>query len=198
MEKKIIFLKYMYITIISFILPLYLTYSMFIENLKDSLNVFSTFSPISKIERIEIVYNKKGEWWYLLSGGFNTGNYGYVSSKNLFVKGKRGFNIILFSNKGIEIKTFDTHKFQEESQKMVEFIQKLPDSCVGIIYVKDEASNNLTPSLQNVLNSLGADISLKNKYRWSYVFIFEKRKKYFHKIFEATSPDKAFLIKLKV
>ena len=109
------------------------------------------------------------------SAGSEIGDFGHIfvngidRSKNL-----RGYNTVVI-NENTEIveasEVFDTFASKEESARMAEFIDKIPNGRIVAVAVRDEASRNLTEDAVNALRSIGATQDLRGKFRWSHAVI---------------------------
>ncbi len=87
---------------------------------------------------------------------------------------QRGYNIVVLDPKTGKVEAaeaFDTFSSEEESERLVEFIEQIPDNKAVAVAVKDEASMHLTEAAVRALQSLGSRQDLRGKFRWSHAFV---------------------------
>ncbi len=119
-----------------------------------------------------------------MSEGVNVGNNACITTNGHTVKMpngyQRGINVIVFNQEGqvIDRGTFDTYASTNETNKFVEFINKVnPENYVALA-VKDECTWHLNYSsnekVQQVFQSLGSTMISQVGYRDSWVLIGKK------------------------
>ncbi|MEH2258483.1 interleukin-like EMT inducer domain-containing protein [Nostoc sp.] len=119
-----------------------------------------------------------------MSEGVNVGNNACITTNGHTVKMpnsyQRGINVIVFNQEGqvIDRGTFDTYASTNETNKFVEFINKVnPENYVALA-VKDECTWHLNYSsnekVRQVFQSLGSTMISQVGYRDSWVLIGKK------------------------
>lgn len=113
------------------------------------------------------------------SAGEEQGAFGHI-----YVMGRdespnaRGYNLVVINpDKFGEVEAranFDTFASEQESERMAEFIARVPDGRIVAVAASDEASYRLTQAGVDALKALGATIDLRNKFRWSHALIATK------------------------
>lgn len=71
---------------------------------------------------------------------------------------RRGLYVVIFTpspHKIFRSDRFDIWESKDEANRMVQFLEEVPDGYIGVFAVSDEASENLTPALENALISFG-------------------------------------------
>ncbi|MBN2410431.1 T9SS type A sorting domain-containing protein [candidate division KSB1 bacterium] len=113
----------------------------------------------------EIIHRGADKSWLanirVMSAGIFDGNYAsfWINNQNLY-NGHRGINIVTIdqhSGRVLKTAAFDTWESSEQTDSLVTFISKLPDSTIVLAAVKDEGSNLLREAQYLALESLGSD-----------------------------------------
>ncbi len=71
---------------------------------------------------------------------------------------RRGLYVVVFTpspHKIFRSDRFDIWESKVEANRMVQFLEEVPDGYIGVFAVSDEASENMTPALENALISFG-------------------------------------------
>lgn len=112
------------------------------------------------------------------SAGEEQGAFGHI-----FVNGvdespnARGYNIVVVEPLTGEIsarENFDTFASEQASERMAQFIARIPNGKIVAVAASDEASFHLTQVGVDALATLGAKIDLRNKFRWSHALLATK------------------------
>jgi hypothetical protein len=109
------------------------------------------------------------------SAGSEVGDFAHIFVNGIDVaKNMRGYNFVVIDPATGKIEAsevFDTFASTEESARLAQFIDKIPNGKIVAVAVRDEASRNLTQDAIEALRSLGAQVDLRNKWRWSHAII---------------------------
>jgi hypothetical protein len=109
------------------------------------------------------------------SAGSEVGDFGHIFVNGIDAsKNQRGYNLVVVNEKTGAVESsaaFDTFASMEESARMAQFIDKIPNSRIVAIAVRDESSRNLTEDAVNALRSIGTTQDLRDKFRWSHAII---------------------------
>ncbi len=156
-----------------------------------------------KILKKDVIINKKGRDFNLISYGFNFCDahplFLFRFGKYYYTDYRRGIYLVcVIKDKLTHINLYDTYKSEEEVYKLIDFLNLLPDSCLLFFSVVDEASLKWNDEIDSKFKEMGAKETLKGKYRWSYIFITRKEGDKFTPIYEIISRDKAIFLKIKI
>ena len=114
------------------------------------------------------------------SAGNESGDFAHIFVNGIDVsQNERGYNIVVIDllNNKVESKSFDTFSSVEESARLAQFIDQIPNGRRVAVAVRDTADGrpDMSPKLSeqavNALRSVGASQDLRGKFRWSYAFI---------------------------
>jgi len=112
------------------------------------------------------------------SAGEEQGAFGHI-----FVNGvdespnARGYNIVVINPEIFQVEArenFDTFASEQEAERMAQFIAQIPNGRIVAVAASDEASFRLTQVGVDALQTLGAKIDLRNKFRWSHALLATK------------------------
>lgn len=113
------------------------------------------------------------------SAGEEQGAFGHI-----YVKGNdespnaRGYNVVVIDPERFGVvearENFDTFASDQESERMANFIAQIPDGKIVGVAASDDASMHLTQAGAEALESLGANVDLRGKFRWSHALIARK------------------------
>ncbi|HEY6042996.1 MAG TPA: interleukin-like EMT inducer domain-containing protein, partial [Anaerolineae bacterium] len=112
------------------------------------------------------------------SAGEEQGSFGHI-----YVGGvdespnQRGYNLVVLDKGTFILKAcahFDTFASANESARLAQFIAQIADGDIVAVAASDEASTHLTGQAVQALRSLGSDIDLRGKFRWSHALIGTK------------------------
>ncbi len=127
---------------------------------------FDVLTPVRTWDSVNIVAS---------SAGSEVGDFAHI-----FVNGideslnQRGYNIVVIDPSSGTIESrgaFDTFASAAESARLVQFIEQIPNGKIVIAAVRDEASRNLTRAAVEALRLIGAQIDLREKFRWSHAIL---------------------------
>jgi hypothetical protein len=109
------------------------------------------------------------------SAGEEVGDFGhiYVDGRNLSPD-ERGYNIVVLDPLSGAVEGrghFDTFAAEEESDRLADFIEAIPDGKIVAVAVEDEASLHLTEEAVQALGTIGAAGDLRDKFRWGHALI---------------------------
>lgn len=109
------------------------------------------------------------------SAGSEVGDFAHIFVNGIDAsQNKRGYNIVVIDEKTGVVESsaaFDTFASTEESARLAQFIDNIPNGKIVAVAVRDEASRNLTQEAVDALRSIGAQVDLRNKWRWSHAVI---------------------------
>ena len=118
------------------------------------------------------------------SAGSEVGDFAHIFVNGVdAAQNLRGYNIVVINETTGVVEAseaFDTFASADESVRLVQFIDKIPNGRIIAIAVRDTAAGredmapNLTQEAVDALRSIGASIDLRNKFRWSYAVISAK------------------------
>ena len=182
---------------------LHLLYSPFPSSSLKLLNYeINNLMMYFKILKENKIIDKKGKEYSILSWGFNAMEIRiFIFSINGIkypFEPKRGLNTIIVKNDKIFNYNFDLHGSDEDVLKFLNFLEKIPDSSIIFFAVTDEASCKWNDEIDKKFKELGAKESLKDKYRWSYLFVIKKENGKILPIYEKLSKYKAIFLKIKI
>jgi hypothetical protein len=109
------------------------------------------------------------------SAGEEQGSFGHI-----YVNGvdqslnQRGYNVVVVEPRTGKIQArenFDTHLTARESNRLVNFLEQIPEGDLVAIAAADEISQHLTGQAVDALRTIGADEDLREKFRWSHAII---------------------------
>jgi len=112
----------------------------------------------------EFIHNGANKSWLahirVLSAGISDGNYAsfWINNQNLY-DGHRGISLVALDHRTggvLATVTFDTWESDEQTDSLVTFISRLPDSTVVLAAVRDEGSNLLREAQYLAIESLGS------------------------------------------
>ncbi len=184
---------------------LHILYSPYpIESLRVFQKEIHLYFASRKIIKDSVISQRRGIKFYILSCGlrglknhyflFQIGDYIRI------IKKKRGLWAVIVPSRNyidFEIQNFDTFKSEEEVNKLLNFLNNLPDSCLIFFAVEDEASRKWNENIERKFKQMGAKISLKGKYRWSYIFVVKKLGNNFIPLYEKALKNNPLLLLLK-
>lgn len=113
----------------------------------------------------------------VVSAGMEDGNFCRISVRGQCVgTHDRGFNIVHLDDqyRVVEEASFDTHGSSGESDRMADFIEKIPRGRLVLVAVMDEANSNLVSRARGSLRKIGADKMERLGYRGSFALIGRK------------------------
>jgi len=122
----------------------------------------------SKIEVHSAGKDGKGGDWYARV---------LINEKEVFTnkEAKRGLNLVALdfeTHKVVFKATYDTHgKNEASTQLLSDFKEKLPEYCIVVVGVKDEAQNRLSSDVKRLFKSLGSKAISNLRYREAWAFI---------------------------
>ena len=109
------------------------------------------------------------------SAGEEQGDFGHIYVNGVDEsQNARGYNIVLIDPKTGAIdarESFDTFASAQESERMVQFIARIPAGEIVAVAVRDEGSLHLTQAAVDGLKSLGAKQDLRGRFRWSHALL---------------------------
>jgi hypothetical protein len=109
------------------------------------------------------------------SAGSEVGDFAHIFVNGIdAAQNKRGYNIVVLDQATGKIEAsevFDTFASTEESARLAQFIDKIPNGKIVAVAVRDEASRNLTQDAIEALRSLGTRGDLLGRWRWSHAII---------------------------
>jgi len=109
------------------------------------------------------------------SAGSEVGDFAHIFVNGIdAAQNKRGYNIVVLDQATGKIEAsevFDTFALTEESARLAQFIDKIPNGKIVAVAVRDEASRNLTQDAIEALRSLGTRGDLLGRWRWSHAII---------------------------
>ncbi len=109
------------------------------------------------------------------SAGSEVGDFAHIFVNGIdAAQNKRGYNIVVLDQATSKIEAsevFDTFASTEESARLAQFIDKIPNGKIVAVAVRDEASRNLTQDAIEALRSLGTRGDLLGRWRWSHAII---------------------------
>lgn len=113
------------------------------------------------------------------SAGYEHGNYArvLVNEKEVFTakEAGRGINLVALdfeTHKLVYSAKYDTYGDGNASAKLVkDFKEKLPEFCIVVVGVKDEASNKLSKEAKGLFKELGSKQVSNLKFREGWAFI---------------------------
>ena len=195
--------KNLFLIIGIFLFFLHLLYSPFPSSSLKLLNYeINNLMMYFKVLKEKIIIDKKGKEYSILSWGYNVGEIKiFIFSKDGIkypFEPKRGVNTVLIKNDKIFNYNFDLHGSDEDALKFLNFLENIPDTSIIFFAVTDEASCKWNDEIDKKWRELGAKESLKDKYRWSYVFALKRENKKFIPVYEKISKDKAIFLKIRI
>jgi hypothetical protein len=201
MEKEI--KRNLFLIIGNLLFFLHLLYSPFPSSSLKLLNYeINNLIMHLKIIKENKIINKNGKEYSILSWGFNAGEIRILIFSINGVKypfePKRGLNTIIIKNDKISNYNFDLHGSDEDALKFLNFLENIPDSSILFFAVSDEASCKWNDEIDKKWEKIGAKESLKDKYRWSYLFVIKKENGKIFPLYEKLSKDKAIFLKIKI
>jgi hypothetical protein len=109
------------------------------------------------------------------SAGSEVGDFAHIYINGIeAAQNKRGYNIVVFdpgTGKIEASQAFDTFAAAEEATRLAQFIDAIPNGRIVAVAVRDEASRNLTQDAVDALRTIGAQMDLRGKWRWSHALI---------------------------
>lgn len=109
------------------------------------------------------------------SGGFNDGNFSKMEVNGQTIShGERGLNVVAIHPKDgrfLEVKSFDTHHSEEQSDALARMILGLEEGVCVLFSGKDEFSECLNQNAKEALEMLGSQTIRKVGYRDSWCMI---------------------------
>ncbi len=109
------------------------------------------------------------------SAGSEIGDFAHIYVKGVDVaQNRRGYNLVVIdpATGNLEANVvFDTFASADESARLAQFIEQIPNGKIVVAAVRDEASRNLTRAAVEALRSIGAQEDLQAKWRWSHAII---------------------------
>jgi hypothetical protein len=123
-------------------------------------------SPVSIVARS--AGNEVGDFAHIFVNGVD-------AAQNL-----RGYNIVVLNERTGAVESnaaFDTFASADDSARLVQFIDKIPNGRIVAIAARDTVAGNdamppnLTVDAVNALRTIGASEDLRGKFRWSHAII---------------------------
>ncbi len=109
------------------------------------------------------------------SAGKEVGDFGHI-----FVDGRdispnrRGYNLAVLdaaSGRVLEVANFDTHLDPTASERLIRFVEGLPQGAIVAAAAMDEASMNLSEPAAQALGAIGMAGSVRGRFRWSHAAV---------------------------
>jgi len=148
------------------------------STLNDGMNEitlgFDQLAPIADIKMNPQLPNEKVSI-VVRSAGEEQGAFGHI-----YVNGvdespnQRGYNVVVIEPRTgqiIDRANFDTFASGREATRMQEFIANVAEGDLVAVAASDEASTHLTQGAVDALKSIGANVDLRGKFRWSHALI---------------------------
>jgi hypothetical protein len=109
------------------------------------------------------------------SAGEEVGDFGhiYVDGHNVSPD-ERGYNVVVLDPVSGAMEGrghFDTFANEEESARLAEFVEAIPEGRIVAVAVEDEASLHLTGAAVLALRTIGAEKDLRGMFRWGHAII---------------------------
>ncbi|MGQ9517940.1 MAG: interleukin-like EMT inducer domain-containing protein, partial [Anaerolineae bacterium] len=109
------------------------------------------------------------------SAGKEVGDFGhiYIDGRDISPN-RRGYNLVAVDPSAgavLAAGAFDTHLDPSASERMVRFIEELPQGAIVAVAVMDEASMNLSEPAVQALEALGLAGSVRGRFRWSHAAV---------------------------
>lgn len=109
------------------------------------------------------------------SAGKEIGDFGHIYMDGRDISpNQRGYNLVAVDPSAgavLAAGAFDTHLDPSASERMVRFIEELPQGAVVAVAVMDEASMNLSEPAVQALEALGLAGSVRGRFRWSHAAV---------------------------
>jgi hypothetical protein len=109
------------------------------------------------------------------SAGNEVGDFAHV-----FVNGTDaapnavGYNVVIVDAQTGAVEAsaaFNTFVSAQESERLAQFINEIPNGKIVVVAARDEVSRYLTASAVDALETIGAQQDLRGKWRWSHALI---------------------------
>lgn len=155
-------------------------------------NLFLSF----KINRENIIIDKNGNEYFILSSGFN-----FDKNHAKFIFGINKNYYIFESEYGLYFCLFDYKRHLFFKEENLEELNKLVDSIPNFILflgVSGDLTSFLNEKIEKIFKKIKVKENLKNKYGYSYIFITKKEKNKFSRVYEKISKDRAIYLKIKI
>ncbi len=109
------------------------------------------------------------------SAGSEVGDFAHIYINGVdAAQNLRGYNVVVLNERTGAVESsaaFDTFASADESARLVQFIDKIPNGRIVTVAVCDEASRHLTEQAVNALRSIGGAEDLRARFRWSHAMI---------------------------
>ncbi len=152
-----------------------------------------------KIHRENILINKDGREFFILSYGFNFDKrfskviFGFDKNYYAF-EYKKGIWIFIFEPEKSNVKIFN---LKENIKEFNEFISFNSDFII-FVSIAGDASFLWNEEIEEILKRIGLKENFNDKYGVSYIFVAKKEKEKFIPIYEKISKDRAIYLKIKI
>jgi hypothetical protein len=86
----------------------------------------------------------------------------------------RGYNLVAIdpaSGEVLRAESFDTHLDENASQQLAVFLEALPRGSIVASAIADEASRLLGQDAVDALQGIGAEVDLRDRFRWGHAII---------------------------